>query len=476
MKLKRFKVVVTLMMMCLLLSNTMGAYAKDDPPKKVLLVGAGLRDITPTVENGILPLTRTSAGNVTSTLGGNLDPLHVRVIALSDGTNKSLFVSFDLSNVPGATVFLPALAKHAGLPKEAIFFTASHAHATVNVPAEIDTSTDYGKRMKRFSDKIMGQMLAAADEALANMQPATVGIGYSESYVNVNRNNPYEEVTKDGDIIKHNYLGYNGSGISEKTVSAVRFDSLKGEPIAFIINYPVHAVVMHNNTIADGNIAISADLPGFVSTNLEKKFDGAVAVWTSGAAGDQNPILMTEMYYPNAETGGFELKNTGWADLLTYLGSIHYRDVMNAVNAITDVTSNVSIKYAYGTTTVPGRSVTVETTDGDSIGKLDKYSYSEGKSFKLGIQVLRIGDIAYAGFPGELFNAHGLYIKENSTIKDMIVVNKVAQSDGVDYRYIPDDYSLEHGGFRALAAGFKPGYVSPSLSILTNKLIDKTNK
>src|SRR5208283_3094755 len=84
---------------------------------------------------------------------------------------------------------------------------------------------------------------------------------------------------------------------------------LSGKPIALFINYAVHAVVM-----GPDNYALTGDLAGATSRYVEQYYqgniktrgdagwdigvqpeekvsgEGPVAVWTSGPAGDQNPV------------------------------------------------------------------------------------------------------------------------------------------------------------------------------------------
>ena len=124
------------------------------------------------------------------------------------------------------------------------------------------------------------------------------------AYVNINR----REFTPGRGL----WLGYNEEGPSDKTVTVLRFDDLTGKPIAFWINYAVHAVVM-----GPDNFQITGDIAGATSRFVEQHYLGKdrprsdagsrlrlrpeeraadedpVAVWTSGAAGDQNPVSMT---------------------------------------------------------------------------------------------------------------------------------------------------------------------------------------
>ena len=49
---------------------------------------------------------------------------------------------------------------------------------------------------------------------------------------------------------------------------------------------------MYRAKTKDGHPEVSADLPGATARYVEAHFNNAVALWTSGAAGDQNPLFM----------------------------------------------------------------------------------------------------------------------------------------------------------------------------------------
>lgn len=85
--------------------------------------------------------------------------------------------------------------------------------------------------------------------------------------------------------------GPNPDGTSNKTVAVVRFETLAGEPIAVYYNYAVHAVLTGTLDL------ISGDIPGSTSRYIEESLGGnVVALFASGAAGDQNPIYFNQTY------------------------------------------------------------------------------------------------------------------------------------------------------------------------------------
>ena len=105
------------------------------------------------------------------------------VIAVNDGQKTALMVVWETGDSPAPTEFVDDLAKETGVEREAIFYCATHSHA---VPDAIKMSTTDPWMVYAHE-----QMLAAAKEAIANLEPASVGIGYTNSYINVNRNRVY---------------------------------------------------------------------------------------------------------------------------------------------------------------------------------------------------------------------------------------------------------------------------------------------
>ncbi len=137
----------------------------------------------------------------------------------------------------------------------------------------------------------------------------------------------------------------------------LKFESLSGKPIALLINYAVHGVVMGPN-----NLQVSGDLPGAASRFVEQyyqgdiptrsdggwdlqlkpqeKTDGVVALWTSGAAGDQNPIVM--------DSGeDFTMVNA--------LGRILGEESVRVANGIQNLSSQADIRGSQQVIDCPGR-------------------------------------------------------------------------------------------------------------------------
>ena len=438
------------------------------------LCGSAIRDITPTVENGVLPMpVGFSASNRPLTCVH--DPLNLRVIALGDAHRRLLLVSMDVVNLD-ASYYGPVLSAHTGLPENAIFFIETTAHSTIRAGAEARNGTDPEGLAKhaRYTLLVKEQMLAAADEALHSMKAAKVGIGRAESYVNVNR---YADFTVRDETGAHSYcnVGFHPPGTSDHTAAVLRFEDRDGVPIAFLINYAVFNVVMADNIgSADGGGAISADLAGYVSTQMERRYAGAVSMWCGGAGCDQNPIMAAKMGYPDPDGGKryIEFGPEACDAILTYLGQIHYTDILRAAERIEKVMVPEFVKYHYDTIEIPARRQLVDPVEENRFVKI---RYQENGVRNLHLAMIRLGEIAIVLHSGGIFSEIGMEMKQKSLLKDTLIVtgfvNSVTPFDGV----ICDDDTLRRGGHDAGKAKHQPGFAASALVLLENKMIRATD-
>lgn len=438
--------------MALLLGLPLAARAQGGPTQSVvyeLRAGAAVRDITPTRENGMLPIAAVGR----TTAEGVIDPLHTRVIALNDGESTALIVSNETGKGPYGPLFAQQLSDHTGVPLDNIFYTATHAHATPEITDEIDMSyltfaeTDEVDNLQKWGRLVYDQLMDAADEAIANLEPVTMGIGYADSHLNVNRNAQYTHA----DGTYYWAQGYGFDGFSDKTLAVIRFTGIEsGKPVAFLFNYAVHGVMMYANKVLDGGkTGISSDLGGFVCNALESQNEGAVALFLMGAAGDQNPLFGNEFFTPSIESGEKETATQGSVEVLNWLGKLLYFDTVEAIKAIGPQTGNAQLGFEYGTTTIPA---------------------ADGGDYAIALQVLRIGNVALVGFPGEMFNEIGVNAINASPLPDTLWVNLVWSRAGQANGYHSTDVITIEGG-QGSNKKYLPGYLQDAVKDLTRQLV-----
>jgi hypothetical protein len=280
--------------------------------------------------------------------------------------------------------------------------------------------------------------------------------------------------------------GPNREGPSDKTVAVLRFDSIAGDPIAVYYNYAVHAV------IAGQLDQVSADIPGAASNYIEDSHDGRiVAVWSSGAAGDQNPIYYQQTYdlrdirtkeyasrgidISNAMPPGGEGLNRDdpqvarlmnqQRQMVLSMGQFLGEEVLHVMRGIVRTETSVSLNGSYSTITCPGR----ERTNQGRAGF--EGTYKEGSPVEIRLGLLRIGDIAIGAVNAEVFNRIAQRLKHESPYKATMMAtltNGSARSG-----YIPDDASYGKYTFEVLSSRLQPGCAE---SAIVNGILDLIEK
>ena len=221
-------------------------------------------------------------------------------------------VAWELIGVPNAVweALSQRIAREAGIPAEYLILCAVHDHSA---PAPLGMYGNDSPRSAAYTKQVEDATVEAIRKAKERLQPAKVGIGTGKVYANINR----REYSRDNGW----WLGYNPEGPSDKTVTVIRFDALSGKPIALLINYAVHAVVMGGE-----NYQVSGDLAGATSRQVENYYRGkpedaprddagpaiqlhseetsenVVALWTSGMSSSDGSEMVSPVCLPAPST------------------------------------------------------------------------------------------------------------------------------------------------------------------------------
>jgi hypothetical protein len=377
--------------------------------------GAAKLDITP--PEGAALQMRGYAGR-TAGFERIHDPLFVRAIALHDGTAPAAIVTLDLSGVPnGLWETLSArIFRESGIAPERLLLAATHTHGGPTLGQFLQSPP---KNTAAYTAHVETQIMTAVKQALGRLVPARAGAGSGRASVNMNRRARMAE----GDW----WLGYNPDGPSDKTVAVIKIESAKGEPIALLTNYAVHGTVMGSK-----NMDVTGDLPGAISRVAEGRLgDKAVVAWTSGAAGDQNPIY-----------------RQGRFSEVDVLGQIVGEEVVRVAAGI----STRPVGRIFGAQKVvecPGQ----KAAHGSGRLKGGKYEFLDAPPVPIRLSALRIGHIALAGVSGEVLVSIGQRLKKESSFTHTMVVTHCNGSSG----YLPDDAAYEQVSYEIVTARVKRG-------------------
>jgi neutral ceramidase len=407
------------------------------PAQSMLRAGAAKVDVTPA--ESALP----------QSYEGVLDRIHSRAIVVDDGTSTAALISLDAGAVPDAIWQEVArrLESELGIPSDNVLLTATHTHS---VPRQ-----DVGA----YTDKIV----ESARLAKARLVNARVGYGTGVSYLNVNRNIIDPKT-------RRWWEGPNYEGPSDKTVAVIEFQNLQGEPIAVYYNYAMHAVTVGQLDL------VSGDAPGTTSKYIEDSFDGnVVALWSSGAAGDQNPLYFQQTYdlreiriKDYAERGidisnamppggqGLDRKDPTVIRLMNQqkqmiqsMGQLLGEEVLHVMRGMERAQSDVRIAGRHKLVTCPGR----ERTNEGRAGFPGEYRDAAPVEIRLG--VLALGDIMIGAVNAEVFNPIAQRLKRESPYARTLMAtltNGMARSG-----YIPHDAGFGMYTFEVLSSRLQPG-------------------
>jgi hypothetical protein len=411
--------------------------AAESTAQPSLRAGAAKVDVTP--PESALP----------QSYEGILDHIYSRAIVLDDGTSAAALISIDAGAVPDAVWQEVArrLESELGIPSGNVLLTATHTHSA---PRQ-----DVGP----YTDKIV----ESARLAKARMVDARVGYGAGVSYLNVNRNIIDPET-------RRWWEGPNYEGPSDKTVAVVAFETPSGEPIAVYYNYAMHAVTVGQLDL------VSGDAPGTASRYIEDSFDGnVVALWSSGAAGDQNPIYFQQTYdlreirireyaergidISNAMPPGGQGLNRDdptviklmnqQKQMIQSMGQFLGEEVLHVMRGMDRMRADVRIAGRRKTVSCPGR----ERTNEGRAGFPGEYREAAPVEIRLGL--LALGDIMIGAVNAEVFNPIAQRLKRESPYARTMLAtltNGMAPSG-----YIPHDAAFGTYTFEVLSSRLQPG-------------------
>jgi neutral ceramidase len=211
---------------------------------------------------------------------GTLDPLYARILVLQAGEKRLALVTLDL----GRTFNEPWLerlraAAREGSHVDALIITASHTHSGPNI---LDVYPD--GRPPAWEDEALGKIAAAIQKAALSLEPARLGTGHGIANIGYNR----RTVNPDGTVsMLWSNPDKTPGGPVDSTVGVIRVDREDGTPIAILVNFACHPVILGSE-----NLQYSADFIGPMASTVAAAFDGKpVCFYLQGAAGDINPYF-----------------------------------------------------------------------------------------------------------------------------------------------------------------------------------------
>ena len=391
--------------------------------KTKLYAGASRVCITPPPE--LFPLEQfrnNMKGGKPSIFNGKiLDDLFMRVLVVENKETRIVILVMDLPGVPESKENIKLIAKCAGVEESHVICTATHTHSgpyADNPEFEKWYGEEFTRKIRAYRKFVRELIPGAVGTAVSNLKPARLGVERGSCYLNVNRNE--KELGANTDT-----YGFSLGSPADRDLYLLRLDDESGKMIALLFNFAVHACMMIHNEPEGIGTEISGDLPGRACRLIEKEQDDEpVVIFTSGAAGDLNPVMMSRVNIPEPE-GGVTVKELGSAGplILEFMGKRLMMDILQT-NANLSCESRNSLLWA---------GVRKFSVSADAVVKPGN---KEPVEFE--IRLIMIGSLAIITTNGEIFNQIGARIKSDSPFKNTFMITHAGQWTA----YVKDDSGL----------------------------------
>ena len=393
-----------------------------------------------------------------------LDPLHARAMVLRRGERTLGIVALETCMIclPYTRRIRAEAQARFGIPPEALMLHAVQSHTAPGI-GHFMLDEDFpgipeDKPWLRggddgYHEMAVGAILDALGQALENLQPVQVGAGSGiEGRFAFNR----RAVLRDGSIGMP-WKGWQGGALGptniayiegpmdpEVGVVCLRTDDLK--PRALLLNYACHPVHVFPK------ILVSADWPGAWSAAMQARFGaGCIPLVLNGPCGNLNPWPPFDPDYQEdhhrmgqalAAMTGKVLETMTFADDATLDWQISHLSIPFRPFDMDEVARTKAMTEAGPAWTDDTRTaVASEWMMAASYYSAYLQAQREG-AFDYEVQVLRLGDTAIIGLPGEPFIEAALRIKLTSPTRHTYVAHLTSQYVG----YIPTREALPRGG------------------------------
>ncbi len=420
-----------------------------------LRAGSAARDISPRS-----PMSLYGYPHVKRVSTGIHDPLLASALVLDHAETRIVLVALDLLllSPPIVRALRQRVAEALQMPESGVFISCTHTHSGPVTRQLLGWRNDPAvpSADPAYLAWVGDQAVATAKEAAAQLMPAELAW-----------------TSADARGVGGNRLAADGVTDPECGILAVRHAQTRAM-LAVSLIYGMHPTVLHEDSTL-----VSSDFPHYARVHLRERLgEGVTVLYQMGPSGNQSPrYFVAGQTFAEAERLGRKL-GAAAATALDSIQPAHWTAAPRLSAALTTVElprrpmptpaaaraqleeyrrqyarlqANGAPRPSVRTAecAVFGAEGTVALADANASGDLaqllKKYAPVE-------VQVLRIGDVAVAGLPGECFVEYGLAIKREASRRVFVVSLVNGELQG----YIVTPEAAAAGGYEATNAVFAP--------------------
>lgn len=400
---------------------------------------------------------------------GQHDPASIRVLILDDGTLRIALLTVDTPSIQPTLVagWKAILTRVTGVTAENALVICDHDTVTPHITATgvvTIAPSEHGMApgnpsapvlvprkvteaqaasAKAYAKAVDDAVETAATKALAALQPVRVGFGAGRSQIS-----------------------YSAQDTTDQTLALIRFSSLAGKPVAWLMDYALPPSVMSSSRTESGGALITGDFAAVAERYLEvhcgsKDGSGATAIYLMGAAGGQEPIFsaVRTVYGEDGKPSRVDIHEAGYT-LMELIGERMGSDAVRVNETIKESATAPRLRLLR-------KSVEVETQAFQrSNGASPVAATPTGQKVAIPYVLLQIGDIVMVGTMHELNLTTGAEIRADSPFPHTIVVTMVDGSNGGLY----DISAYDHKMSSALNSYYVRGSAEAVAAAIGNEL------
>lgn len=396
------------------------------------------------------------------------DPLHVKAVVIEAGGHKSALVVCDLTSIPVKMIEAARreISETTDLDPMSVMISATHTHTAPQIRPRFVAKADTEARRKtaeyveRLPSRIAEAVLQANRQLIASR--VSVAVGHEET-VSFNR----RFVMRDGSVqtnpgkddpkVLRDIVGPDGP--IDPQVGVVSFDAIDGGPLVTFVNFSIHLDTMGGNRP-------SADFP-FQLNHILAQVRGPemLTVYAAGASGNINHYDLLDAERVHRVKG---------ADESSRIGTILAAEVLKSHRPRQPLTIGpVRVRREVVRLEMPvekGRLLAAQFKNAEQFfdGEVDVFNRDGTQQFDAEVQVIALGDdLAWVGFPGEMFVELGLALKQASPFRYTMIHTLANGSIG----YVPNRKAYPRGAYEGTASRCAPGSGEHLVDVATRLLI-----
>ncbi len=385
---------------------------------------------------------------------GVLDPLQMRLAALALGEERLLFIQVDSCAIPpgDAEEIRNEIARRTAFRKDEIMLLVSHIHTGPDLEGFFGLARD-----ERYLADLKKRIVGAA-ASLTTRETTLVSLA-GASYEGLAFNRRWW--MKDGTVVtnppKLSPERRAPEGAVDREANTVVFRDERGGLQALFVS-------ISNHTDTVGGTKITADWPGFMERRLNDRLGSGFPVFPFVAP--QGNINHLEFESPRPQTNYEEAGRLGaaYAEIVAAslanarpagVDRLEAREVAAAIPSreVSDAevgSARELLARAGASGPDQGRDLTAEDLAKGDVAvealfarELLHFARTKPPEFRVPLQVLKLGGVAFAAIPGEPFVELGLALK---AVKGYELVFPVALANGY-FGYIPLRENFGRGGY-----------------------------